>query len=156
MLKELLQCEYTYIVLYRTHDNANMHTVRAALEYMYFNTLIHLQQAIKSKLPSLLKQNVTFLHENATPHSTKLSQNLLNHLKWDVFQHPAYSPDLAPTDYTLILSVKHDLCGRHFTMEKDLSSMVTEFFTIQDAEQYSAGIRKLISRYNEYLYEQCD
>jgi hypothetical protein len=31
-----------------------------------------------------------------------------------VFEHPAYSPDLAPTDFFLFLKVKEILKGRHF------------------------------------------
>ncbi len=53
----------------------------------YFNTLIRLQKAIKSKHPSLLMRKVILLHNNATPHSAKLTQNWRNQLKWDVFYH---------------------------------------------------------------------
>ncbi len=51
----------------------------------YFDTSIRLQKAIKSKRLGLLKQKVILLHDNPTPHSTKLTQSLLNQLKLDVF-----------------------------------------------------------------------
>ncbi len=41
-------------------------------------------------------------------------------------------------------------------MEENLQSMVAEFFAEQDTEWYSAGIYKLISRYNKCLNEQSD
>ncbi len=79
-----------------------------------------------------------------TPHSTKPTQSLLNQLKWDVFHHPAYLPDLASSDYHLILSLKRDLDGWYFAMEEDLQSTVTEFFAKQDAKWYTS-INELIS-----------
>ncbi len=46
-----------------------------------------------------------------------------------------------------IPSLNRDLGGRHFAMEEDLLSSVTEFFTNQNVEWYSADIHKLILRY---------
>ncbi len=82
--------------------------------------------------------------------------NLLNQLKWDVFCYLAYFPDLTPSDYHLIPSLKHDLGGQHFAMEEDLWSVVTEIFTKQDAEWYSTGIHKLILHHSKCLDEQGD
>ncbi len=48
---------------------------------LYFDTLIRLQTRIKSKCPGLSKQKVILLHDNATPHSAKLTQISLNQLK---------------------------------------------------------------------------
>ncbi len=92
----------------------------------YSDTFIRLQKAIKSKWPDLLNRKVILLHENATPHSAKLTQSLLNQLKWDVFHHPAYLPDLAPSDYHFIPSLKCDLGVRHFAMEEDQQSVVAD------------------------------
>ncbi len=64
-----------------------------------------------------------------------------------------YLLDLAPSDYHLISSLKHDLDGRYFALEEDLHSTVTEFFAKQDAEWYSADIHKLILRYSKCLDE---
>ncbi len=83
----------------------------------------------------------------------KLTLSLLNQLKWYFFGHPAYLPDLAPSDYHLILV---DLDGRYFAMEEDLQSEVAEFFAKQSARRYSTGIHKLILRYNKCPYEQGD
>ncbi len=123
---------------------------------MTSDTLIRLQKAIKSKHPGLLKQKVILMHDNATPHLAKLTQSLLNQLKWDVFLHLAYSLDLPPSNYHLIPSQKRDLGGRHFAMEEDLQCVVVEFFVKQDTEWYCVGIYKLISRYNKCLDERSD
>ncbi len=68
----------------------------------YFDTLIRSQKAVKSKHPCLLKQKVIHLHDNATPHSAKPTQSLLNQLKWDVFCHLAGLPDLSLSDYVTL------------------------------------------------------
>ncbi len=84
----------------------------------------------------------------------ELTQNLLNQLKWDVFHHPTYLPDVVPSDH-LIPGLKCDLGSQHFAMEEDLQSAVTEFAK-QDTEWYNTGIYKLILRYNKCLNEQVD
>lgn len=44
---------------------------------------------------------IYFLHDNARPHIAKISRKKLQELGWTVMPHPAYSPDLAPSDYHL-------------------------------------------------------
>ncbi len=70
---------------------------------------------------------------------------------WKVFHHPTYSPNLAPSDYYLVIGLKHDLSGRHFAMEEDLQSAIIKFFTKQDAEWYGAGIHKLMPQWTGWL-----
>ncbi len=55
-----------------------------------------------------------------------------------------------------LYGLKCDLGGWNFVIEEDLQSVVAKFFAKQDTEWYSAGIRKLISRYNKCLDEQGD
>lgn len=38
--------------------------------------------------------------------SVSLTQILLAHLKWDIFSHQPYSPDLAPSNFHLFPAVK--------------------------------------------------
>jgi len=40
--------------------------------------------------------------------------------KWKVLAHPAYSPDLAPSDYHLFRSMEHFLRGKEFENNEDL------------------------------------
>ncbi len=58
----------------------------------------------------------------------------------------------------LIPGLKCDLGGRHFAIEENLQSVVAKFFAKQDtdAEWGSAGIHKLISRYNKCLDKHGD
>ncbi len=56
----------------------------------------------------------------------------------------------------LIQGLTCDLGGSHFAMEKHVQSAVAKFFAKQDTEWYSAGIHKLILRYNNCFNEQGD
>jgi len=42
-----------------------------------------------------------------------------------VLEHPAYSPDLAPSDFFLFLKIKEILKGRHFDDIDDIRSSTT-------------------------------
>jgi hypothetical protein len=42
-----------------------------------------------------------------------------------VFEHPAYSPDLAPSDFILFLKIKKILKGKHFDDTDDIRSNTT-------------------------------
>jgi len=42
-----------------------------------------------------------------------------------VLEHPAYSPDLAPSDFFLCPKIKEILKGRHFDETDDIRSNIT-------------------------------
>lgn len=50
-----------------------------------------------------------FLHDNAKPHVAKVTKKKPTGLNWTVIPHPPYSPDLAPSDYHLFLSLSNSL-----------------------------------------------
>jgi hypothetical protein len=45
----------------------------------------------------MLTCGVVLLHENAPLHTAACTRALLEHLKWELFDHPPYSPDTATT-----------------------------------------------------------
>lgn len=46
-------------------------------------------------------------------------------LKWEVFQHPLYSPDLAPRDFFFFPKLKEFLGGKQFENNEDLTETMT-------------------------------
>jgi hypothetical protein len=48
-----------------------------------------------------------FLQDNVRPHTTARILALLEHFTWELFDHPAYNPDLAPSDYHLFTYLKN-------------------------------------------------
>jgi hypothetical protein len=51
----------------------------------------------------MLTSAVVLLHETALPLTDALTRALLEHFNWELFDHPRYSPDLAPSYYRLNL-----------------------------------------------------
>src|SRR3954469_23682395 len=78
------------------------------IEYHLFPFI---RQSINSLLPkraSLASEKVsqrffdfTLQHDNARPHTVKMTKEKLQALGWEVLPHPPYSPDLAPSDFHL-------------------------------------------------------
>jgi transposase len=48
-------------------------------------------------------------YDNARPHTAAHTRALLKHFNWELFDHPHYSPDLAPSDYHLFAYLKNSL-----------------------------------------------
>jgi transposase len=66
-----------------------------------------LRRAIQIKRSGMLTFGVLFLHDNAPPHTAARTRALLEHFNWELFDHPPYSPDLAPSDYHLFTYLKN-------------------------------------------------
>lgn len=128
-------------------------TVNAA---RYLDTLENLRKALRIKRPGLLSKGVLLIHDNARPHSAKITQAFLKQLGWEVLSHPPHSPDLAPSDYHLFPFLKVALGGRRFHTDEEVKEAVKIFFQKQDTNWYLAGIQKLLSRYNKCIDEGGD
>ncbi len=116
----------------------------------YFDTIMNLRKAIKSTRPGLLTKKGWFFHDNAPAHGAKLIQALLQSPHWDIFSHPPYSPDLAPSDFHLFPGLKGEFGGQRFKID-ELKNAVNTIFQNLDARWYSAGIEKLVHRFNKCL-----
>jgi hypothetical protein len=86
----------------------------------YFEILKKLSRAIHDKRRGMLTYGVTLLHESARPHAAARTPVLLECLNWELFGHPAYSPDLAASEYHLFTYLKNWLESKRFNNDKDL------------------------------------
>jgi hypothetical protein len=66
---------------------------------VYCDTLKKLHRAIQNKRRGMLSRGVVMLHDNARPHTAAATQDLIAKFGWEQFDHPPYSPDLAPSDF---------------------------------------------------------
>jgi len=71
-----------------------------------------MKHAIRSKGREKLSRKILLLHDNARPHTAAHTLETLKQLKWEAMEHPAYSPDLAPSDFHLFGPLKEALRGR--------------------------------------------
>ena len=63
---------------------------------------------------------------NARVHTAKVFIAQLRELKWQLPPHPAYSPDLAPSDFHLFGPLEDCLRGRKCECESELKSAMNE------------------------------
>ena len=52
---------------------------------------------------------------------------VINECGFEIVEHPSYSPDLAPSDYYLLLKLKKELSGRHLETNYDVIDAVKHF-----------------------------
>ena len=105
-----------------------------------------LKPAIRTKRRGLLSSGVLLLHDNARPHTAIHTLQTLVKLGFTVLEHPAYSPDLAPSDYHLFGQLKVALRGRRFTSDEGVKKAVHEWLAAQPKTFFSEGIQKLLER----------
>ncbi|GFN80755.1 transposase [Plakobranchus ocellatus] len=105
----------------------------------------------KVQRPGLLRRGVVLQHDNATPHSTNLSQQWLQRYGWEILPHPAHSPNLAPSDFHLFGPLKRHLGGMAFETEDDLISELRNWFDNLDVDFFRVGINSLLSRWQKCI-----
>jgi hypothetical protein len=83
---------------------------------VYSETLKELHRTIQNKRRGMLSSVIVVLHENQRPHTSTSdsTQLLLQHFYWELFDHPPYSPVLAPSYYHLFTYLKNWLGSQHF------------------------------------------
>ena len=74
---------------------------------LYCEQLQNLKVALQANRPE--RRKVRLHHDNAKPHTSKITRQKLEEFGWEVLPHPSYSPDLAPSDYHLFRSLRNHL-----------------------------------------------
>ncbi len=80
--------------------------------------------------------------DNAPSHTAGLTLQHLRNLGWTVLPHPAYSPDLAPSDFWFFPRLKRGLKGRHFANLNDLQEAVDTEVGLITSEEYKECMLK--------------
>lgn len=116
---------------------------------LYSQQLRSLSLALESKRPysGKGKRKVILLHDNARPHVAKTTRATIEDLGWEVLPHPAYSPDLAPSDYHLFRSMEHFFREKSFSDPETIKKEVDQYFASKPASFYEKGIRSLPERW---------
>ncbi|UYV73049.1 K02A2.6-like [Cordylochernes scorpioides] len=113
-----------------------------------------LKLGIRSKRRGKLSKGVLFLHDNARPHTSCKTVSTIIKLGFEVLEHPAYSPDLAPSDYFLFGLLKKELKGKRFDSNEDVQKVVQDFFHTPSKSAYKKGIYKLPERWRRCIYRK--
>jgi histone-lysine N-methyltransferase SETMAR len=115
----------------------------------YSAQITKLKAAVEEKRPNHMQ--IYFQHDNARPHVAKAVATKLNSFGWELLPHPPYSPDIAPSDYHLFLSLSNGIRNRNFENEQELKTYLEDFFKSKEPEFYAKGIHDLPRRWQEII-----
>lgn len=76
-----------------------------------------------------MNSGVIIIHHNAQPHSADATQRMFQQFQWYIFDHPAYSHDLAPSDFNLFPELKKWLGRQCWETNKELQDIVKTYFS---------------------------
>jgi transposase len=96
------------------------------------------------------------LRDSARPHTARATIGALETLKFEVFSHLPYSPDLAPSDFHVFPHLKRNLKGIHFTSDDKAKQAVTSWIKQITPEFFIDGMRKLVLRWEKCIERQGD
>ena len=97
------------------------------------------------------RRKVILLHDNARSHVAIAVKQTLIDLEWEVLPHPAYSPDLAPSDYHLFRSMQHALEDTHFHNYSEVENWVAEWIDSKDRPFFHRGIQLLPEKWQKVI-----
>ena len=72
---------------------------RAINSEYYMALLVRLKEEIAKKRPQMKKKKVLFHQDNASRRKSIATLAKLHKLHFELFPHPPYAPDLAPSDH---------------------------------------------------------
>ena len=115
----------------------------------YIGVLDKLRNAIKANRRGKLSKKILLLHDNARRHTSALTSDAIRRLGLKVLPHPAYSPDLTPSDFWLFSAMKNPLRGKRYSNLAGLDSAVSQWVQATPQEWFEEGIKKLPERWRK-------
>ena len=120
---------------------------RSAITGVYYaNLLNQLRTAIHEKRRGKLSKDVLLQQDNARVHTCKVAMDAVERNRYELIPHPAYSPDLAPSDFFLFPNLKKDIHGLHFQSDEEVVPAVEEWVSGKDPDFFSSGLMALEHR----------
>ena len=118
-------------------------------EVYYANLLDQLRTAIREKRRGKLSKGVLLQQDNARVHTCKVAMDAVERNLYELIPHPAYSPDIAPSDFFLFPNLKKDVRGLHF--RSDEVTAVEEWVNGKDPDFFSSGLMALEHRWSKCI-----
>ena len=107
----------------------------------YANLLDQLRTAICEKRRGKLSKGVLLQQDSARVHTCKVAMDAVERNRYELIPHPAYSPDLAPSDFR----------GLHFRSEEEVMMAVQEWVNGKDPDFFSSGLMALEHRWSKCI-----
>ena len=104
----------------------------------YANLLDQLRTTICEKRRGKLSKAVLLQQDNARVHIRKVAMDAVERNGYELIPHPAYLPDLAPSDFFLFPNLKKDIRGLHFRSDEEVVTAVEEWVNGKDHDFFSS------------------
>ena len=117
----------------------------------YANLLDQLRTAIREKRRGKLSKGVLLQQDNARVHTCKVAMDAVERNRYELISHPAYSPDLVPSDFFLFPNLKKDLRGYRFRSDEEVVTAVEEWVNGKDPDFFSSGLMALEHRWSNCI-----
>ena len=116
----------------------------------YANLLINkLHPEIKERRRDLISPGVILHHDNASVHTSYYVLSTIHNLRYELFRHPPYFPDLAPSDYYLFPFLKNYLKGRRYKDRSALDSSIHQCLDGLSKDDFTTAIQQLPERWRK-------
>ena len=109
----------------------------------YAGKLRRLHQEIARKRRGKLTRSVLLFYDNAPAHTSQVAMTAETEYGFEILPHPPYSPDMAPSDFSLFPKLKSHLRGMQYGSNEGIIEAVNEYMGDQDKAFYFEMIRKL-------------
>ena len=117
----------------------------------YANLLDQLRTTIREKRRGKLSKGVLLQQDNTRVHTCKVAIDAIERNGYELIPHPAYSPDLAPSDFFLIPNLKKDIRGLHFRSDEEVVMAVEEWVNGRNPDFFSSGLVALGHRWSKCI-----
>ena len=125
---------------------------RSTITGVYYAILLdQLRTAIREKRRGKLSKGVLLQQDNARVHTCKAAMDAVERNGYELIPHPAYSPDLAPSDFFLFPNLKKDIRGLHYRSDEEVVTAVEEWVNGKDPDFFSSGLMALEHRWSKCI-----
>ena len=87
--------------------------------------------------------------DNARVHSCKVATDAVQRNGYELILHPAFSPDLAASDFFLFPSLQKDIRGCHFRSDEVVVTAVEEWVNGKNPDFFSSGMMAFDHRWSK-------
>ena len=104
--------------------------------------LDQLKAELAERRPHLQKKEILFHQDNAPSHTSAVAMAKIHEFRFELLDHPPYSPDLALSDLFLFPHPKVALGGQKFSSNEEPITYVNNYFAEKNAGYYFDGLQR--------------
>jgi transposase len=83
------------------------------------------------------------LHDNSRANTADAVEDLLRRWRWEILEHPPYSPDMNPDDYDSFAIMKEPLRGTRYNSREEIIRAVGQSLLDINRSGHADGVRHL-------------